>query len=128
MSRNIHGSRSGFTLIELIAVIAIIAVVGSLSIPLFLEVDERGNRQALVSALAELNGRESMTWSQVKISATGWVDDAGVFSRVNTNLGPNFRWNPQAAIDGGTLHFRGQLLKLERESSLSTRAARWKEK
>ena len=121
-------SRSGFTLIELIAVLAILAVLASLSIPRFVEVDASAGRQALVSSVAELNSRESLTWSLVKLSTTGWVDDAGVFSQMDTGLGPDFSWTPPAAIDGGGLHFKGQALLLERESSWSTRAGIWKEK
>jgi prepilin-type N-terminal cleavage/methylation domain-containing protein len=121
-------SRSGFTLIELIAVLAMLAVLASLSVPRFVEVDASASRQALLSSVAELNSRESLTWSQVKLSTTGWLDDAGVFSQMNTDLGPEFRWTPQAGIDGGNLHFKEQLLRLEREASLATRAGKWKEK
>ncbi len=128
MIKSIHMSRSGFTLIELIAVLAILAVLASLSIPRFVEVDASATRQALVSSVAELNSRESLTWSQVKLSTTGWLDDAGVFSQVDTDMGPGFGWTPRAAVDGGNLQFKEQLLKLERESSLSTRAGKWKEK
>ncbi len=121
-------SRSGFTLIELIAVLAILAVLASLSIPRFIEVDTNAGRQALASSVAELNSRESLTWSQVKLSSTGWIDDAGVFSQMGTDLGADFRWTPSPAIDGGNLHFKEQILRLEREASLSTRAGKWKEK
>lgn len=128
MNSRIYTNQSGFTLIELIAVLAILAVLASLSIPRFVEVDANAGRQALASSVAELNSRESLTWSQVKLSTTGWVDDAGVFSRVDTDLGADFRWTPSPAVDGGNLHFREQILKLEREASLATRAGKWKEK
>jgi prepilin-type N-terminal cleavage/methylation domain-containing protein len=128
MNSRIYTNQSGFTLIELIAVLAILAVLASLSIPRFVEVDANAGRQALATSVAELNGRECLTWSQVKLSSTGWVDDAGVFFQVDTGLGPDFRWTPSAAIDGGRLHFREQSLSLEREASLSTRAGKWKEK
>jgi prepilin-type N-terminal cleavage/methylation domain-containing protein len=128
MNRRIYTNESGFTLIELIAVLSILAVLASLSVPRFVEVDASAGRQALVSSVAELNSRESLTGSQVKLSTTGWVDDAGVFPQVDTDLGPDFKWTPSAAIDGGRLHFREQTLRLEREASLATRAGKWKEK
>lgn len=128
MNSRVYTNQSGFTLIEIIAVLAILAVLASLSIPRFVEVDANAGRQALVSSVAELNSRESLTWSQVKLTATGWVDDAGVFSQLDTDLGPDFKWTPRAAIDGGRLHFREQTLSLEREASLATRAGKWKEK
>ncbi len=105
-----------------------LAVLASLSIPRFIQVDANAGRQALVSSVAELNSRESLTWSLVKLSTTGWIDDAGVYSQLDTDLGSDFRWTPHAAIDGGNLHFKEQMLKLERESSLSTRAGKWKER
>lgn len=128
MMRSSCKSRSGFTLIELIAVLAILAVLASLSIPRFVQVDASAGRQALAASVAELNSRENLTWSMVKLSTTGWIDDAGVFSQVDTDLGPDFRWTPRAAIDGGNLHFKEQMLKLERASSQATRAGKWKER
>lgn len=128
MSRQILLRRSGFTLIEIIAVLAIIGVLASLSIPRFIAVDATASRQALLSTLAELNSRENLTWSQVKLSTTGWVDDVTVFTQVNTDMGPDFKWAPPAAVDGGSLHFKEQLIRLEREPSLPTRAGRWTEK
>jgi len=128
MNSRVYTNQSGFTLIEIIAVLAILAVLASLSIPRFVEVDANAGRQALASSVAELNSRESLTWSQVKLTATGWPDDAGVFSQLDTDLGPDFKWTPRAAIDGGRLHFREQTLSLEREASLATRAGKWKEK
>jgi prepilin-type N-terminal cleavage/methylation domain-containing protein len=128
MIRSTYTSRAGFTLIEFIAVLAIIGVLASLSIPRFVEVDAKASQQALRSSVAELNSRESLTWSLVKLSTSGWVDDAGLFAQVDTDLGPDFRWTPRAAIDGGNLHFKEQILKLEREPSLPARAGKWKEK
>jgi type II secretory pathway pseudopilin PulG len=115
-------------LIEIIAVLAMLAVLASLAMPRFVDVDASASRQALRSAVAELNQRETLTWSQVKLAPTGWVEDAGVFSQVNTVLGPEFRWTPRAAIDGGSLHFRGQTMHLRREPSLSDRAGKWNQR
>jgi prepilin-type N-terminal cleavage/methylation domain-containing protein len=128
MLKSSYRSRSGFTLIELIAVLSIIAVLAALAMPRFIEIDATASRQALLSSVAELNRRESLTWSQVKLSTTGWIDDAGVFSQVKIDLGPDYRWAPPAAITGGNLLFKEQTLKLERQSSLPARAGRWKER
>jgi prepilin-type N-terminal cleavage/methylation domain-containing protein len=128
MIRSGYWSRSGFTLIELIAVLAMLAVLASLSLPRFVEVDASASRQALVSSVAELNSRENLTWTQVKLSTNGWIDDAGVFSQVDTNLGPGFRWAPPAAIDGGRLGFKSESIQLERRSSTADRSGNWKAK
>jgi hypothetical protein len=115
-------------LIELIAVLAIIGLLASISLPRFIDLDQRSGRQVLLSAVSELNGRESLAWSKVKISQTGWIDDAGVFREVDTGLGADFRWTPRAAISGGNLHFKEQMLRLEREPSLMSRAGRWRKR
>ena len=58
-------------------------------------------------------------------SQLGWVDAAAVFSQVDTVLGPDYHWSPQAEIDGGNLHFKDQMVKLKRIPSTAASAARW---
>ncbi len=126
MLRSILRSRAGFTLIEIVVVLAIIGLLASISIPRFIDLDKQSGRQVLLSAISELNGRETLTWSKVKISRTGWVDDAGVFAEIDTDLGANFKWTPRASIVGGNLHFKDQLLRLAREPSSVSQAGRWR--
>jgi hypothetical protein len=81
-----------------------------MSIPRFIDLDSNATKQALVSSVTELNGRESLTWSKVKLSTTGWVEDEGVFAKMDTGLGPDYKWSPIAKIDGKVhIRFDGQI-------------------
>lgn len=131
LMKNLHhtvpttSSSPGFTLIELIAVIAILGVLASLSVPRFIDLGSNASRQALISSVTELNGRESLTWSKAKLSASGWVDDQGVFTAMDTGLGPDYKWSPEAKIDGGKLHHKEQMVKLDRKPSTVSSPGRW---
>ena len=116
---------SGFTLIEIIAVLTILGILASLSIPRFVELDSNASKQALISSVTELNGRESLVWSKVKLSTSGWIEDEGVFEKMDTGLGSDYKWSPEVKIDGGKLHYRDKMVKLDRKPSTATSAARW---
>lgn len=118
-------SCSGFTLVELIAVLAIFGILASLSIPRFIDVSSNAGKQALISSVAELNGRESLTWCKIKLTATGWVNDQVVFSQVNTDLGTDYKWSPKAKINGGILHYKDSMIKLNREPSTAGNMGKW---
>ena len=120
------GNSSGFTLVEIICVLAMLAVLAAIAVPRMVDLEANASMKALLSSVAELNSRESLTWSLVKLSEAGWVDDASLFLQVNTNLGSAYRWGPAAAVGGGTVHFKGQSLSLEREASSSIKAGKWK--
>ena len=82
-------TQNGFSLVEVIAALAIIAILASLSLPRFITLDRNAKQRALHSALSELNAQEKLLWSKIKISAEGWVDDATLFSQLDTDFGPN---------------------------------------
>ena len=73
-------NQKGFTLIEIISVLIIMGVVASVSIEKFDLLSDTASQQALYMGIKELNIRESLTWTNIKLSAAGWADDAQLFS------------------------------------------------
>jgi prepilin-type N-terminal cleavage/methylation domain-containing protein len=106
MIKLIPGER-GFTLVEIIAVMVILSVLAAVAIPRYLSIDESARQRAIDAGIAELNGRETLTWSNIKITTTGYKDDATLFLQVNTTLGNDYSWDGGGPADsGGTLKFK----------------------
>jgi prepilin-type N-terminal cleavage/methylation domain-containing protein len=122
-------NQKGFTLIELISVMIIMGVVASVSINKFDIVTDTATERALHLGIKELNIRESLTWSNIKISTDGYTTDIELYSAVNTSLGGKYHWNPGDPIRtaGGTLHFNSQSIALNRQQSTALTAARWEQ-
>ena len=119
-------NQKGFTLIELISVMIIMGVVASVSIQKFDVISDSASERALDSAIKELNVRESLVWSNIKISADGYLTDEDLFDAVDTDLGDAYKWNPGPdRLAGGTLHLRSQSKALNRQESTITSAGKW---
>ncbi|MEJ2101605.1 MAG: prepilin-type N-terminal cleavage/methylation domain-containing protein [Desulfobacterales bacterium] len=118
-------NQKGFTLIELISVMIIMGVVASVSIQKFDLLSDTASQQALYSGIKELNIRESLTWTNLKISNTGYSNDEELYPLIDTDLGSSYKWNPGPAIGGGTLHFRSHSKALTRVPSTEKSAAKW---
>lgn len=129
MSIRLNGlNQKGFTLIELISVMIIMGVVASVSIQKFDIVSDTAGERALHLGIKELNIRESLTWSNIKISLDGYTNDADLWSVVVTDLdlGGKYLWDPGPHItDGGTLHFESQAIALNRQPSTTSAAGKW---
>ena len=91
------------------------SVLGSIAVQKVIALDSSAIQKSLECAVTELNSRECLTWARVKTSTSSWVNDAQLFSEVETNLGSEYTWGSKAP-DGGTLHFKGQEVQLERSS------------
>ena len=121
------GNETGFTLLEIIAVLVILSILAALAIPRYISLDESARQRALDAGIAELNGRETLTWSNIKISESGWIDDAKTFSLIDPDLGSDYQW---AAGDpdesGGAINFKDStLVTLTRIESENTRPGNW---
>ena len=80
---------------------------------------------ALQTAARELKSRESVTWFKIKLSDTGYTNDADVFNSVDKTMGQGFNWNPGPDISGGRLHFKSQSIDLSRVHSTPSSPGSW---
>ena len=118
-------NQQGFTLIEMISVMIIMGVVASVAIQKFDTLSDTAAEQALSVGVRELNIRESLSWSNLKISSAAWKNDNETFAVVDTDLGTHYKWNPGPTVDGGTLHFKSKPRVLDRDHSTIASAGNW---
>jgi prepilin-type N-terminal cleavage/methylation domain-containing protein len=117
----------GFTLVEIIAVMVILSVLAAVAIPRYMSIDESARQRAIDAGIAELNGREILTWSNMKLTTTGYIDDAALFPQMNTSLGNDYTWDGGGPGDsGGILKFKESAsIPLTRTASGFERPANW---
>jgi len=116
----------GLTLVEIIAVLVILGVLAAVAAPRFIDLAAGAKNKAIDAAIGELNGREDLTWAKLKTSATGYIDDAQVFSAIEYTIGPYYTWNlGEPTVSGGTLNFKGLGIGLNRTESEFHKPAIW---
>ena len=115
----------GFTLIEIILVLVILAILASFAVPRMIDVEKNATQKVIQTIIPELNSREILMWAKTKNSEIGWVDDENIFSLNDYDLGPDYRWNSSAEIDGGKLYFKGEEIKLDRTASTALSPGNW---
>lgn len=121
-------NQKGFTLIEIVSVMIIMGVVASVSIQKFDIVSDTANQRALISGIKELNVRESLVWSNLKISGTGYSQDEDLWTTVEPilQLARGYEWTagPDRS-SGGTLKFKTASKSLNRQVSSDSSAGKW---
>ncbi len=119
-------NQKGFTLIELISVFIILGVLFSVTIRNFGLLSDTASQSALLEAVKELNTRETLGWTKLKLSDSGWTSDGDVFVIIDKNLGSDYLWTVGPNASGGTLSFRTESIALSRTASTTSKFGRWK--
>jgi len=115
----------GFTLLEMMAVLVIMGTMFSITIKKFDIISDTASLTALKLGVRELNTRETMVWSQIKLSDEGWKNDGAIFNAVDKQIGQGYGWNPVADVTGGKLHYKAQSVDLNRNASTSKSGGAW---
>ena len=125
--KNCFGNERGFTLLEIIAVLVILSILAAIVVPKYVSLDESARQRAIDAGIAELNGRETLTWSNEKISVSGWISDEKTFGLVDPFLGNDYEWGTdEPGRAGGTLTFKDSLpASLSRVESTVERPGSW---
>jgi prepilin-type N-terminal cleavage/methylation domain-containing protein len=117
---------AGFTLIEIIAVLVILGIMIAVAVPKYVDLQTNAQFRALDAGVAEVNGRENLSWANAKLSNTGWGNDAAVYASVDTALDGEYTWDSGPSVTGGTLQFRTATVILVRTASSELSPGFWK--
>ena len=119
-------NQKGFTLIEIIAVLVILSVLAAFGVTKMESLSDSARIQTLNHVVGELNSREALTWSMVRISDEGWVSDEALFAKINANLGEGYSWFSGPILTGGTLRMQSSAITMARTPSTKSTPGKWK--
>lgn len=113
----------GFTLIEIMAVLVILGVIASVFAFKYYNADVEESTIA-TKVVPELNSREMMTWSNLKLQLN-YTDDKTLFEVLDLELS-NGQWTSGPAPTGGTYTYGSATVRLVRTPSTKDGCAQWR--
>jgi len=106
-------------------VLIILGILASVAVARYNGLEENSKQIAIDSAISDLNGRESLTWANQKLSTTGYDNDQNIVTAIDYNLGDGYTWIIAPSQTGGTLEFQGLSAPLTRTESDISKPAVW---
>ena len=116
-------NQKGFTLIEIMAVMIILGILVTFGVTKFIRIDHTAELRGLEIGLRELNTREKLVWTNLKISSTSYNDeemDTIIIEEVDLNM-TDYKWT-----GNGVLSLGGTSFTLERIPATRKHPGEWR--